>query len=258
MIPVLIYIICVAVFGGIMIGIYITKYRKLPINVWKPGAAWNRAMIYFSFCNIFTAASGTLEQIFSRPIFTSGQISDGFWTFYTIFYFAFVFVAYVIIWPSNTLNFDRKYFVISEVVFGIVWGFSTGGILLSFYHLWSLTEIQPWAIYIISFLCIALWQYFIQAYFWDIYVSPEHDTPKSILVKTFVCHMPNVLIGLGFLTLWGNYGIFIIIFIIALISSTISQRFPAPWAKGTFHAPMVKSGIFGLPFGSGYEDKKHD
>ena len=69
--------------------------------------------------------------------------------------------------------------------------------------------------------------------------------------------MPNVLIGLLYLTIWSNYGIFIIIFIIALISSTVSQRFPAPWAKGNFHAPMVKSGIFGLPYGSGYEEKKN-
>jgi len=68
--------------------------------------------------------------------------------------------------------------------------------------------------------------------------------------------MPNVLIGLVFLTIWGNYGIFIIIFIIALVSSTIAQRLPAPWAKGNFHAPMVKPGIFGLPYGSGYEEKK--
>jgi len=41
-----------------------------------------------------------------------------------------------------------------------------------------------------------------------------------------------------------------------LLSSAIAQRFPAPWAKGNFHAPMVKSGIFGLPYGSGYEEKK--
>jgi len=251
-----IFITCSAIIGGIMIGIYMIKYRKLPINIWKPGAAWTRALIYFSFCNIFTAASGTLEQIFSRPFFTSEQISDVSWIFYTIFYFTFVFVAYVIIWPRNTLNFDRKYFIGAEIIFGVIWGVSTGGILLSFYHLWSLTGIPPWATYISSLFCIAAWQYFIQAYFWDIYVSPEHDTPKSILVKTFVCHTPNVLIGLAFLSIWGNYGIFIIIFIIALIPSTISQRFPAPWAKGNFHAPMVKPGIFGLPYGSGYEEKK--
>ena len=253
-----IFITCIAIFGGIMIGIYIIKYRGLPIDVWKPGASWNRAMIYFSFCNIFTAASGTLEQIFTRPIFPSNQILEASWLIYTLFYFAFVVLAYVVIWPRSTLTFDRKYFLGSEILFGVIWGISTGGILLSFYHLWSLTGFPPWVIYLFSFLCIAAWQYFIQAYFWDIYVSPEHDTPKSILIKTFACHMPNVLIGLGFLTIWGNYGIFIITFIIALISSTIAQKFPAPWAKGKFHAPMVKPGIFGLSYGSRYEEKKEE
>jgi len=253
-----IFITFIVIFGGIMIGIYIIKYRGLPINAWKPGASWTRALIYFSFCNIFIAASGTLEQIFSRPFFTSEQLSEFSWILYIIFCFIFVFIAYVIIWPRNTLIFDRKLYLGSEIVFGVIWGFSTGGLLLSFYHLWSLTNIPPWGIYILSFFSIAIWQYFIQAYFWDIYISPEHDTPKSILIKTFACHVPNVLISLVFLTIWGNYAIFLLIFIMALVSSTISQRFPAPWAKGTFHAPMVKTGIFGLPYGSGYEEKKEN
>ena len=253
---ILTYIICFAVFGGMLVGIYILKFRKLSINVWKPAAAWNRAFIYFSFCNIFIAASGTLEQIIVRPIFTVDQISNPFWMAYAIFCFVFVFIAYAIIWPRSTLKFDRKYYLGSEIVFGTIWGFSTGGLLLSFYHLWSLLSIPPWALYVLSFSCIGAWQFFIHMYFWDIYVSPEHDTPKSILIKTFTCHLPNSLISLGFLTIWSNYALFICIFIIALTSSTIAQRFPAPWAKGNFHAPMVKSGIFGLPYGSGYEKKK--
>ncbi len=141
LIPIL--ITCFAIFGGIMIGIYMIKYRRLPIDDWKPGAAWTRALIYFSFCNIFTAASGTFEQIFSRPLFTAEQISNLFWIFYVIFCFIFVFIAYVIIWPRSTLNFDRRYYLGSEIVFGVIWGFSTGGILLSFYHLWSMTGIPP-------------------------------------------------------------------------------------------------------------------
>ncbi|MHA1350151.1 MAG: hypothetical protein ACTSPZ_04850, partial [Promethearchaeota archaeon] len=245
-----IFITYFVIFGGIMIVIYMIKYKELPIDVWKPGAAWTRALIYFSFCNIFIAASGTLEQIFSRPLFTPDQISNPYWMSYVIFCFIFVFIAYAIIWPRSTLKFDQRYYLISEIVFGLIWGFSTGGLLLSFYHLWSLTSIPQLAIYVLSFSCIAAWQYFIHAYFWDIYVSPEHDTPKSILIKTFACHVPNALISFSFLAIWGNYSIFILIFIIALLSSTIAQRFPAPWAKGDFHAPMVKPGIFGLPYGS--------
>ncbi len=250
------YIISFAILGGILVGIYIFKFIKLPINVWKPAAAWNRAFIYFSFCNIFIAASGTLEQIIIRPIFTAEQVSNPFWILYLVICYIYVVVAYVIIWPRSTLTFDRKYSLGPETVFGLIWGFSTGGLVLSFYHLWSLTGFPSWVIYLLSYVCIGIWQFLIQAYFWDIYVSPEHDTPRSIMVKTIVCHLPNVTISLGYLTLWGNYMLFILIFIVALVSSAIAQKFPAPWAKGIFHAPMIKKGIFGLPYGSGYEEKK--
>ena len=251
-----IYLAFIIVFGVIMIGIYISKYKGLPIDVWKPDAAWTRALIYFSFCNIIITISGTLEQIMTKPIFTLKQIANTYWIVSAIFCFTYVFIAYVIIWPRSTLNFDRKYYLGSEIVFGVIWGFSTGGLLLSFYHLWSLTGIPPWITYVFSLICIGVWQNFIHAYFWDIYVSPEHDTPRSLLIKTFACHIPNILLSLGFLTIWGNYAMFIFIFIIALLSSTISQRFPAPWAKGNFHAPMVKTGILGYPCGSGYVEKK--
>jgi len=80
----------------------------------------------------------------------------------------------------------------------------------------------------------------------------EHDTPRSIIFKTILCHIPNVVISLGFLIIWNNYAIYIMLFIFALVASTIFQRFPAPWAKGKFHAPMVKLGIGGLPHGAGY------
>ena len=247
-----IYIACFAVFGIFMITFYIRKYKGLPIDVWKPGAAWTRAMIYFSFCNIFTAASGTLKQIFYQPLFTAEQIANPYWLIYFIFCFFYIFIAYWFLWSRMTLTFDRKYFLGSEICFGILWGFSTGGLLLSFHHLWSLTCVPSWANYLLSFITIGIWQYFIQDYFWDIYVSPEHDTPKSILLKTAACHIPNVAICLGFLTIWGNYAIFIIFYIFALVATTIFQKFPAPWAKGNFHSPMVKQGIRGYPRAVGY------
>ena len=250
-----IYITGMLVIGITLGAIYWIKYRGTPIDVWKPKIAWIRAFIYFSFCNLVIAASGTLERIFSEPLFTVDQTSDPLWIIYLIICFVYVIFAYLIVWPRSTLNFNRKYQLGSQIIFGLVWGFSTGGLLLSFYHLWSMAVLVNWAKFLLTFISAGLWQYFIQAYFWDIYVSPEHDTPRSLIVKTFVCHVPNMLLSLGFLTIWNNYGIFLLIFIIALLSSTISQRFPAPWAKGNFHAPMVKPGLFGFPYGSGYEEK---
>jgi hypothetical protein len=103
---------------------------------------------------------------------------------------------------------------------------------------------------------MGMWQYIIQDYFWDVYISPEHDTPRSIFIKTIICHIPNIAICLGFLTIWNNYVIFIVLQMLALIASSILQKFPAPWAKGDFNAPMVKKGIFGFPRGRGYIPEK--
>lgn len=40
--------------------------------------------------------------------------------------------------------------------------------------------------------------------------------------------------------------------IFALIATSIFQKFPSPWAKEDFHAPMTKPGLFGFPHGAGY------
>ena len=247
-----IYLVCIVIFSIAMITVYIKKYKDLPVEVWKPGAAWTRALIYFSFCNIFITVSGTLEQIISQPLFTAEQITNAYWVVYCIFCFVYVFIAYWILWSRMTLTFDRKFYLVSEILFGIIWGFCTGGLLLSFYHLWSLTGVLSWVRYLLSFVTIGLWQYIIHDYFWDVYISPEHDTPKSMLIKTIVCHIPNLVISLGFLTIWGNYVIFVLIYIVALVASTIFQKFPAPWAKGQFHAPMTKPGTGGFLHGAGY------
>jgi len=246
------YITIVTIFGSAMIILYFKKYKGLSIDIWKPGAAWIRALIYFSFCNIIIAISGTLEQIILQPIITIEHIRNPFWIIYCFICFIYIFFAYWILWSRMTLTFDRRYYLGSEIIFGVLWGFSTGGILLSFYNLWSLTGASGGIIYLLSFVSMGIWQYFIQDYFWDIYVSPEHDTPKSIKIKTLVCHIPNIAICLGFLTIWNNYAIFLILQILALIASSIFQKFPAPWVKGEFHAPMVKKGIGGLFRGSGY------
>jgi hypothetical protein len=233
-----IYIAVVTIFFITMIGVYITKYRGLPIDVYKPGAAWTRALIYFAFCNIVSAATSTLETLLNQPIATSGQLTDPIWITFCIFCFSYIFFAYWILWARMTLTFDRKYYIVSEVVFGLLWGISTGQLLLSFYHLWNMTSMPKWFIYLCSYVCMGAWQYFIQDYFWDIRVSPEHDTPRSIMIL--------------FLSFYNNYLIYVATQTFALIATSIFQKFPAPWAKEDFNAPMVKPGLFGFPRGAGY------
>ena len=91
------YFTFIIIFGVIMIGIYLSKYKNLPIDTYKPGASWTRALIYFSFCNIIITISGTLEQIITNPIFTLDQISNIYWVIYLIFCYSFIIFAYITI-----------------------------------------------------------------------------------------------------------------------------------------------------------------
>lgn len=245
-------IVCAVLIG--LLTLYGTKFRGLGYKEWKPGAAWIRACIYFCICNIISVITGTFDELISRPIATITQFNDPTWIIFCVSCFAYIFVAYWILWAKMTLTFDREYYLGSEIVFGLLWGFSMGQVLLSFYHLWNQTNLPVWGVYLTSYACMGTWQYFIQDYFWDIYVSPEHDTPKSIKIKTLVSHIPNVAICLLFLLLYGNYFIYLLTQIFALVAASVFQRFPAPWASGSFHAPRTKPGIFGLSHGAGYED----
>lgn len=246
------YALSWAVIGAVMIGINYTQFRNLPITEYKPAAAWTRAMIYFAFCNIVSALSGTLDVILSQPIATAEQLQDPVWIAACVFCFSYIFVAYWILWSRMTLTFDRKFYLGSEIVFGLLWGASMGQLLLTFYHVFQLTDLPAWAVYLAAYSCMGVWQYFIQDYWWDCYISPEHDDPRSIKLKTFICHIPNVAICLAFLVYYNNYLIYVATQTFGLIAATIFQRFPAPWAKGEFHAPMVKPGLFGFPHGAGY------
>lgn len=241
-----------------MIGVYIKYHKGILIDIYKPSAAWNRAIIYFLFCNIISVITGTFQVILTQPIASAEQLVDPFWIFLCVICFSYIFIAYWILWARMTLTFERKYFIGSEIFFGLLWGLSAGQLLLSFFHLWNMTGFPAWAVYLLSFGCMGVWQYFFQYYYWDVYVSPEHDTPRSIILKTLISHIPNVAICLLFLIIYNNYLIYVATQIFALVASSIFQKFPAPWAKEEFHAPMTKPGIFGLPGGTGYtgENKK--
>lgn len=87
-----IYILAVTIFFITMIGVYLTKYRGLPIDVYKPGSAWTRALIYFAFCNIVSATTGSLETLLNQPIATGGQLADPMWIIFCVICFIYIFL----------------------------------------------------------------------------------------------------------------------------------------------------------------------
>ena len=239
---------------------YIKKYaskvsKTLEVKEFIPMAAWLRAGMFFCFFYLVSWATGTMEAILSTPIFTDQQLDDPVWLSSVFALFAFILFAYWGIWARYTIRFERKLDLVPQITFGLVWGTAFGQMFLSFWHLGLLIgpEWATWQIWIFAYVCISIWQALLMDLYWDIYISPEHDSPKSIKMKVPLTHIPNVTFCLIFFAFYENHVIFIALQTLALVGCTINMRMPAPWSKDkTLSARRVPSIFWGLPRCGGY------
>lgn len=175
------------------------RFRDLPQTAFDPRAAWLRAGIYFCICFLVSGLSGALTRILNDPIATAKQLSDPRWLVSAAGAFVLIYLAYWKVWARWTLCFDRRRYLFSQTVFGMLWGAATGQLLLSVYHLAAKTGWPGWGVWLVTFILIGTWQGLWQDLYWDVYVVPEHDTPWSIKMKVMATHIPNVLYCLTFL-----------------------------------------------------------
>ena len=257
------FIGAVAVLMLVLLLIYISRYRHHPATDYVPLAAWLRAGIFFCFCYILSWASGALEQILQQPIVTAAQWADPWWRLWAGGMLLFILVAYWVVWPRFTLRFERRLDLLPQVFFGLVWGSAFGQLFLSFWHLaasfgsgWA-----TWQIWLLCYAVISIWQWLLMDMYWDIYISPEHDTAFSIALKVPATHIPNVTLALTFFALYENHVIFIALQCLALVGCSIAMRMPAPWSKARTPAARQGPSLFwGLPRCVGYvsPDPKND
>ena len=229
------------------------RARGAVIDPYRPTSVWARAGVFFVIAWVFSAVTGTLGTLLDQPIATSDQLSNPRWIAMAVLCVVGVTILYAGTWARMTLVFDRRQYMMPALGFGIVWGLSTGQLLLSFYHLADGTDLPRWGVWIAAYLAISAWQALFHDLFWDVYVSPEHDTPRSIRLKILVAHIPNVTLALTFLVIWENYLLFVLIETIALVSATVFQRFPAPWATEFIDPPATEPGMMGLPHAAGFQ-----
>lgn len=235
--------------------IYVARFRQHPPDIFVPKAAWLRAGIYFCACYLVSIFSGVFDSLFSDPIATAEQISNGTWWGWVIGLTLLVTVAYWLIWARYTLRFDRHRDVIPQIIFGLLWGIASGGLFLSFFHLakglgstWA-----TWQVWFLAYTMIAIWQWLWQDYYWDVYISPEHDSPWSIQLKVFATHIPNITACLIFFAIYENYAIFIALQTWALLGASIAMRMPAPWSQEVTPPATRAVGLLGFIRASGYQ-----
>ncbi len=241
----------------VMVGLlwlYATRYREHSPDVWSAPAAWSRACIYFCFCLLVADLSGALQATIDSPLVHAGQLQDPLWWLSTLVVLIFIIAAYWGYWYHNTLRFGRKLDPVPQLVFGLCWGWTTGLYFLSFWHLalaigptWPL-----WAVWLAAYVMISVWQALWMDMYWDVYVSPEHDSPESIRQKVPRTHIPNMTLCLTYFAVYQNYWIFIGLQTIALLAASFGMRMPAPWSKAPTPPARRVPGLFGLPRAGGY------
>lgn len=234
--------------------LYVLRWRGHDPAVWSPPAAWSRWAIYCCLCLIFADVSGAMETTLSSPLVYPGQLQDPWWLITTSALFLFIIVAYWGYWYRNTLRFGRRLDFFPQLIFGLGWGFCTGLLFLCWWHLalWIGAGWPRWGVGLLAYFLISLWQALFMDMYWDIYVSPEHDTPQSIRQKVPRTHIPNMTFCLIWLVVYENYWLFIGLQTTALLAASFGMRMPAPWCRDNIPAPRRVPGLLGLPRAGGH------
>ncbi|MCP4434130.1 MAG: hypothetical protein GY812_01345 [Actinomycetia bacterium] len=224
----------------------------------SPKAAWMRAIVFSAACWIIATVAGTTSRVFTEPIIQPDQVDNWRWWLFFGVAVATIAIAYLVIWRAGTLVFDRKRYWGPQILFGLIWGSGTGMWLATLYVLADRTGWPRWGVWLLAFTLISLFQAFWMDLYWDVYVSPEHDTPASIRRKIPTTHIPNILVTLTFLVAYDNVAIFAIFQGSALLIAVIAMRMP-PWFETMPVLPAnTEPGLFGLPRCKGWEGPVDD
>lgn len=181
---------------------------------------YSRASLYFATCLAISAVAGVLQDLGDH---------DAPWPAIAGC-LAIQLVAYGLIWPIGTFTLDRPRDWVSPV-FGLVWGFCEGLLLLSGYRLVELLDANRTMTVLLAFVLLSAFQGVWHAAYWDKYVAPEHNDPAWNLRKVLLCHVPNLAATLTFYaayqaTLW-----FVVFQMVSLALCSWAMRFPRPGSE---------------------------
>jgi hypothetical protein len=258
----------VAVCMVALLAYYLARYHRREIlerevTEFNPMAAWLRAGVAFCSFYLVSWATGTMQAIVTSPVATPEQLASAGWIAWVVGLIVLILVAYWGIWARFTIRFDRKLDLAPQIVYGLLWGTAMGQMILSIWRIAELIgrEWATWQVFLLAYAFISVWQWLLMDIFWDIYISPEHDSPQSIMLKVPLSHIPNVTLSLIFFAIHRNYAIFVALQTVALVGASINMRMPAPWSKEkTPSARRAPSIFWGIPRCSGYisDDPEND
>jgi hypothetical protein len=195
--------------------------------VYRPLLAWQRAGMYFSAGLLLSWSLGVLQGLLTAPLVTIDQLGSMVWVAYTLFYAVVLWVGYMIIWPKGTYTDGRKAHPAITSLYGLAWGLCHGQVFLCIWALAELSGLNSYWVAAITYLLLSGYNFAFHQYFWDVQVSPPHNYEAWNMKKVQYCHAPNLLLGLVWLAIWGNYGLWLLLQTFCLLVSAHNMRFPA-------------------------------
>ena len=203
--------------------------KQMSTNTYNPRLAWIRAAIYFVVCFAIAHFTGALQMALAQPLASAENLQDVKWILFTLLCIAIEIWGYVYLWPRGTLTHGRQLYWSMVLTFGLLWGLSEGLLFLSVFVLASKLIASKIVVWLISFTVISTFLGLWHQFYWDIYVAPEHNILEWNGRKVLFAHVPNIVITLTYLCLYGNAGIFVLCQTFALVASTYFMRFPPFW-----------------------------
>jgi hypothetical protein len=198
------------------------------MTAYSPRLAWLRATVYFAACLAASAGLGVFQRVLESPAMLSSQLADPQWWIATSVVTAYTVFAYLYFWPLGTVAHGRPRRILAGAVFGLLWGFCQGQLMLVVFELLARRGLPIAATVGLTFLAWSAFAALWQSRYWDIKVSPEHNIESWNLRKVLVAHMPFLLLCLAHYATYGNTRLFLAWQILALTASSLAMRFPAP------------------------------
>lgn len=202
--------------------------------------AWLRAFAYFSFCFALSAATGVLERVIELPQLTATKLESPAFMILTLCFLVVIVQGYFIAWPKGTYYEDRKLYW-TTYPFGVIWGVAEAQLHLAS---WALLEMSG-----ASRIWIALAQVGMMTLtfpwhvlYWDRYISPSHNILEWNPNKVLRAHVPNTMTAVLYFALFGDAAFYVAIEALALVASSVAQRFPPPWKSEWHGRPILKDG----------------
>ncbi len=210
-------------------------------RIYNAKLAWLRAWIYFGACWILSWATGVLPVLLNSPLVNPEHVGELSWQAYMVISWAIVLFGYLYIWPKGTVTYNRKLYPMPTLLIGVVWGISEAQLFLSFWAIGELFIDKVWLIALFTYVLASLSNGPMHLFYWDRYVSPDHNIYEWNMKKVGLAHNPNLLISLFYLVIWGDLWIYMLWPAFALLACAFAQKFPAPWdnlAHGELEAQL--------------------